>query len=57
MSKKYKKFTINIDDEFDRRLEAVASRLGLTKSGFVRMVVTKAIEEEERKRGIKKEEE
>ena len=49
MSKKYKRFTINIDDEFDRRLEAVASRLGLTKSGFVRMVVTRAIEEEEKK--------
>ena len=44
-----KKLTIIVDDDFDRRLEAVATRLGLTKSGFVRMVLTRAIEEEEKK--------
>jgi len=52
--KKYKRFTINVDEEFDRRLEAVAKKLGLSKSGFVRMVVTKAIEEEEKKANRKR---
>jgi antitoxin component of RelBE/YafQ-DinJ toxin-antitoxin module len=44
-----KKLTINIDEELDKRLEKVAAKLGLSKSGFVRMVVIRAIEEEEAK--------